>query len=71
MLCIQCGYEYGVKKAGCDSCASQKSCASTHCPQCGYRSVPETGLSKLLTRLLKGKNSPSPSRLQILDEDSP
>lgn len=55
MTCLECGYVYGIEKPGCASCAVKRSCGGEACPKCGYRSVPETALSRLLARWLKGR----------------
>ena len=72
MVCLNCGYSYGVTQEGCVTCASQRSCGSSGCPKCGYRSVPDTALSRLLTRWLKPRAAQDdeagrPGRLAVID----
>ncbi|MCK6527408.1 hypothetical protein L6R50_07535 [Myxococcota bacterium] len=67
MTCIDCGYTYGIEKPGCGSCDSRRSCGGASCPRCGYRSVPETALSRLLARVLKGHEPRRAPRLPVVD----
>jgi len=66
LTCLHCGYLFGIEKAGCASCASRRSCGGEDCPRCGYRSVPETALSRLLARVLKG---PARRGLEVVEVD--
>jgi len=57
MKCALCGYEFSPDEAECTGCAFNKSCKTTCCPHCGYRTVEKSGILDWIKKIVRGEKN--------------